>query len=86
VTSYDFEEKWRNEMFEFPIEHAMKAKHGDEFLIKHVTMVKPEDETPHDKTDSKMIFVNIHTTHTFKRKHSYFDPFRYSQLPPIMCR
>ena len=40
-------------MFEFPIEHAMKAKHGDKFLIKHVTMVKPEDETPHDKTDSK---------------------------------
>jgi hypothetical protein len=53
VDRKDFEEKWRNEMFEFPIEHAMKAKHGDEFLIKHVTMVKPEDETPHDKNDSK---------------------------------
>ena len=40
-------------MFEFPIEHAMKAKHGDELFTEQATNAKHEDETPHQKTASE---------------------------------
>jgi superfamily II DNA or RNA helicase len=53
VDRKDFEEKWRNEMAKFLIEHAMKAKHGDEFFTEQATKAKHEDETPHQKTASE---------------------------------